>query len=114
LKFIFSTKDNNGELSVLDDRFGRATGFVLYDSTTDKWSWIDNAVNTNAPAGAGVQAAQTVANSGSDIYIGAQLGPKAFEVLSKCDIELLVGAVGRTVSENYSMYEAGELARVSG
>ena len=112
MKIIFSVRENKGKDSLLDDRFGRAAGFILYDEATDQWSWIDNASNVNAAGGAGVQAGQAVANSGAEIYIGAQLGPKAMAVLAKSTMKLFEGISGKTAWENYEAFKAGKLKKI--
>jgi len=112
LKIIFSASENKGKDSFLDDRFGRAAGFVVYEEETDQWSWIDNASNVNAAGGAGVQAGQAVVNSGAAVYIGAQLGPKAMAVLARSTMKLFAGVPGKTARENYELFKAGKLEKI--
>ncbi len=112
MKIIFSSSENNGSGSILDSRFGRAAGFLLFDEALGTWSWIDNASNADAPGGAGVHASQTVLASGAEIYIGAELGPKAMTVLSKSPIQLFIGVPGASVQENYTLYREGKLTRM--
>lgn len=112
MKIIFSVRENRGADSLLDDRFGRAAGFVLFDDEKREWSWIDNTSNANASGGAGVQAAQTVVNFGAEIYIGAELGPKAMDVLSRSPIRLFIGVAGKSAQENIAFYTAGKLERM--
>ena len=47
--------------SPVDQRFGRARYFILFDTETKEWSAYDNKQNLNAAHGAGVQAGQKVA-----------------------------------------------------
>ena len=112
MKIIFSARENRGGDSPLDDRFGRAAGFALFDDEKGEWSWIDNTSNADAAGGAGVQAGQAVANSGAGVYIGAQLGPKAQAVLSKTSIQLFAGEANKSAAENYSLYKAGKLQKL--
>jgi len=63
--------------ATLDPRFGRASGFIIYDLDTDQYEYISNAENAQAPQGAGGQAAQTVARSGAQAVISGHIGPKA-------------------------------------
>jgi len=66
----------------------------------------------NAAGGAGVQAGQAVVNSGADVYIGPQLGPKAMSVLSMSKVQLFEGVPGKTVEENIELYKAGKLLKI--
>lgn len=52
--------------SLIDPRFGRAQYFLLVDTDTGKFTTHDNVQNLNAPQGAGIQAAQTVAQLGAE------------------------------------------------
>ncbi len=112
MKVLFSVRENRGADSLLDDRFGRAAGFMLFDDEHQEWSWIDNSANVNATGGAGVQAAQTVVGSGAEIYIGAELGPKAMAVLSKSSLMLFIGVAGKSAQENYMLYKEGKIKRM--
>lgn len=67
--------------SQIDPRFGRAQKFIIYDSETGEFACIDNSQNLNAAQGAGIQAAQNVINTGSEILITGHCGPKAFRTL---------------------------------
>jgi predicted Fe-Mo cluster-binding NifX family protein len=112
LKIIFSASENKGKDSLLDNRFGRAAGFTVYEEEKNQWSWIDNASNVNAAGGAGAQAGQAVVDSGADFYIGAQLGPKAMAVLARSTMELFAGVPDKTVWDNYELFKAGKLEKI--
>ncbi|HQO93156.1 MAG TPA: NifB/NifX family molybdenum-iron cluster-binding protein, partial [bacterium] len=43
--------------SPFESRFGRAPGFIVYDTETKEFEAIDNSMNLNAAQGAGIQAA---------------------------------------------------------
>ena len=45
----------------MDNRFGRARTFLVYDMDTETFDVVDNQQNLNAAQGAGVQAAQAAA-----------------------------------------------------
>lgn len=100
-----------GPESTVDDKFGRAMWFVVYDSETGSYEAIDNAANRNALQGAGIGAAETVSNAGATAVITGHLGPKAFNVLASLGIEGYVGS-GMTVAEAVAAYERGELERI--
>ena len=64
--------------SPIDQRFGRARFFVLYDLESGEWTVHDNTQNLEAAQGAGIQAAQHVVNLGVEAVITGHCGPKAF------------------------------------
>lgn len=97
--------------SLVDEKFGRAMWFVVYDTETGSYHAIDNAANRNALQGAGTGAAETVSNAGAEAVITGHLGPKAFGVLASLGIEGYVGS-GMTVAEAVAAYERGELERI--
>lgn len=94
--------------SAVDSRFARAKYFVLFDTETGQYQTHDNAQNLNAPQGAGIQAAQLVAQLGAQIVLTGHVGPKAFATLSAANVAIHTGAAG-TVKEAIEQYEKGQL-----
>lgn len=94
--------------SEVDPRFGRAKYFVLVDTETGQHEAHDNAQNLNAPQGAGIQAAQSVARLGANAVLTGHVGPKAFATLSAAGIAIFTGAAG-TVKEAIEKHKAGQL-----
>jgi predicted Fe-Mo cluster-binding NifX family protein len=107
MKIIFSSTGKNWEDNI-DDRFGRAKGFVLYDEDNDKLSWLSNDKNMNAGHGAGIQAAQLVLNTGAEILITGRIGPKAREVLEKTNIKIYETA-NVSIKQAYKNFKEGLL-----
>jgi predicted Fe-Mo cluster-binding NifX family protein len=85
---IAVTTSGDNLAAPLDSRFGRAARFLIYNTDTKDFQAIDNSQNLNAPQGAGIQAAQTVANAGADALITGHCGPKAFRVLQAAGIKV--------------------------
>jgi len=96
----------------IDPRFGRAAGFVIVDSDTGAFEYLDNGQNIQASQGAGVQSAQTVANAEVDSLLTGNCGPKAFMTLRAAGVEVFVGVSG-TVSEALERLKRGELEPTS-
>ncbi len=94
--------------SPVDPRFGRAKYFVLVDTDTGQHQAHDNAQNLNAAQGAGIQAAQTVAQLGAETVLTGHVGPKAFATLTAANIAIHTGA-GGTVKEAIEQFQAGRL-----
>lgn len=105
MKIAFSVLENKGQDSVLDSRFGRAGGFMIFDGQT--WVWADNTQNVNSPSGAGIQAAQNMVNAGVEVFVGGHVGPKAFKVLSEAGVVMFQGKEGLTVRESLLNYQNG-------
>lgn len=78
--------ESNSLHSLTDDRFGRAKGFIVYDTETKTIVWIDNEKNANAAQGAGLKAAQSIIDSGAEALISYDVGPKAFDLIEKSGI----------------------------
>jgi predicted Fe-Mo cluster-binding NifX family protein len=110
MKICVSAETGSLEAQV-DPRFGRCQYFVIVDSETMKYEIIENK-SKNASSGAGIQAAQTVANHGAKIVITGNVGPNAFKVLSTTGIKIVTGAYG-TVKETIEKYKRGELKETS-
>ena len=91
----------------LDPRFGRCKYFMIVDIETMKIETIPN-VALDAPSGAGIQAAQTMANNGVEVIITGNVGPNAFQALSATGIKIVTSAFG-TVREVIEKYKKGEL-----
>jgi len=87
--------------------FGRAPFFLFIDPEAET---IDPVANAPGAHGAGVQAAQTVADRGASAVITGSVGPNAFQGLAAAGIDVFVGATG-TVRQAFDAYRAGTLKR---
>ena len=96
----------------VDPRFGRCQCFVIVDSDTKEFEVLNNQA-AMARGGAGIQAAQMVANSGVDVVITGHLGPKAAETLEAAALQTYLGASG-TVREALQQYMDGHLREALG
>ena len=93
----------------IDPRFGRCSYLVIVESETMQFETIPN-MAAGASGGAGIQAAQTIANKGVKLLITGNVGPKAFQALSAAGIDVATGAFG-TVKESIEKYKRGELSK---
>jgi predicted Fe-Mo cluster-binding NifX family protein len=94
----------------IDQRFGRAPGFLIYDLESDQYTFCDNAQNLQAPQGAGIQSARTVVNAGAEAVITGNVGPKAHSALTAGGIAIYTGANG-SVSDGIQAFRAGTLVK---
>jgi len=108
MKICVSATADNLEAQ-LDPRFGRCLYFVIVDSETMHFEVIPN-MAAGSTGGAGIQAAQTVADKGVKVVITGNVGPNAFGALSAAGIEIMTGASG-TVREVVEKFKRGELGK---
>lgn len=106
MKICVTSTGPNMDASV-DPRFGRCQYFVFVDSETMEYEAMPNP-SIGASSGAGIQAAQTVADKGAGIVITGQVGPNAIQTLSAANISIVTGASG-TVSDAIEQYKGGSL-----
>ncbi len=92
----------------IDPRFGRCSYFAIVDSETMQFEAIPNTA-AGVSGGAGIQAAQIIANKGVKLLITGNVGPKAFQALSAAGIEIVTGAVG-TVRGAVEKFKRGQLS----
>jgi len=96
----------------LDPRFGRCQYLLVVDSESMEFEALENPA-VMAPGGAGMQAAELVANKGVDAVITGNCGPNAYQVLSAAGIDAFVGASG-SVREAVEAYRRGDLRATPG
>jgi predicted Fe-Mo cluster-binding NifX family protein len=97
-------RDLNGEV---EPRFGRANQFLLVDSETMDFQVVENHQSLNLPQGAGIQAAQNVANHEPEVVLTGNCGPKAFKTLEAAGIKVVVGVSGK-IEDAIQAYLQGE------
>ena len=95
-----------------DPRFGRCRAFLIVDTETGDVVKVDNP-GALAGGGAGIEAAQTVANAGADAVIAGNYGPSAAQTLDAGGIPSFTHE-GGTVGEVVEAFKAGALTQVSG
>ena len=104
------TARGEGLTAEVDPTFGRAAYFVFIDTDTRA---VETVANVPGAHGAGVQAAQTVAEKGASVVITGSVGPNAYQGLAAAGIEMYTGARG-TVEQALADFQAGRLARSGG
>lgn len=99
--------------SPMDERFGRACGFILFDTETGEHEYRDNKQNLEAAQGAGIQSAKTVMDAGASVLITGNVGPKAYAALSAGGVEIFLKS-GGTVDDAIVEYRSGSLVKTVG
>jgi len=106
---ITSSSDNlNGDM---DPRFGRCPFFILVDSETFEFEAIQNPA-VSAPGGAGIQAAQFIAEKKVDAVISGNYGPNAYGVLGAASMDLYRVNSPMLVKAAVEAFNSGELQKV--
>jgi predicted Fe-Mo cluster-binding NifX family protein len=94
----------------VDPRFGRAAGFAIVDpETMSVVQYVDNGGSQAMAQGAGIQAAENVANAGASVLLTGYVGPKAFAALEAAGIAIGQDVDNLTVREAVERYVAGKV-----
>jgi len=96
----------------IDPRFGRCQYFIFIDPETMEFEVSENE-GLMAMGGAGVQAAQLVAQKGTTALITGNLGPNAASALSASGIRVYL-VPGGTIKDVIEGYRSGSLREASG
>jgi predicted Fe-Mo cluster-binding NifX family protein len=94
----------------VDPRFGRAAGFVVVDLETMETSYLDNGASQVLAQGAGIQAAETLANACVQAVLTGYVGPKAFTALSAAGIRIGQDVEDVTVAEAVRLFTSGSVS----
>ena len=94
---------------IVDPRFGRAAGFVIYDTETKTLEYIDNGAAQAAAQGPGLMAVETVVEAGAKVVLSGYIGPKALEALQAVGLGTVQDMDNRTVGNVIADFEAGNL-----
>lgn len=106
---VSATEDNLD--AMIDFRFGRCAYFLIVEVEGNEIKGHEAIKNpgVNAMGGAGIQAAQIIANKGAEVLITGNIGPNAYAVLSQTGIKILTGVGGISVKEAIQKYLKGEV-----
>lgn len=110
MKICITAKECNLDAE-LDQRFGRAQCYLIYDTETKESKIISNE-SINAAGGAGTAAAQLMTNENVEAVISGNFGPNAANGLNALNIKMYTSPVEiiRQVIENFM---TNKLAQVS-
>jgi len=97
--------------SDVDPRFGRGAYLLVVDTETMQWEAHPNP-GVNASGGAGIQAAQFVADQKAEAVISGDFGPNAFNALQAAGITMYLYGDCRTARQAIERFQAGQLQQV--
>lgn len=83
----------------VDPRFGRAAGFLIVDTESMQSEFLSNAPTSEMASGAGIQAAQIVADSGAKLLLTGRVGPKALRALGAAGVRAIEDMDGLTARQ---------------
>lgn len=110
MKIAFSSQSDTPG-SRLDPRFGRCALFLLFDAESGEWERLPNPA-LSASGGAGLQAAQALAERGVQAVVSGAFGPNAFTALRAAAIEMYAADEG-PIEDLLRQMQGGELEIVS-
>ena len=93
---------------LIDDRFGRAPYFIIYDTDTDAITQHRNE-SAGGMGGAGPKAAQFLISKGVDAVVTGRVGGNALEALKAGGIRVFLSEEKGTVREAISGFLHGSL-----
>lgn len=91
----------------VDPRFGRCPYFLIVETDDLALEAVENS-SAMAEGGAGIQAAQRIAEMGATVLLTGNCGPNAFRTLSAAGVQVVVGCSG-TVRDVIQQFQAGQL-----
>lgn len=86
---IAITSTGNSPDSIMDERFGRCSYFVIYDTETQATEFIPNP-NKEAENGAGPASVQLVAQKGAEKIVSGEFGMKIKSLIDSLKIQMIV------------------------
>ena len=98
-------------LTTVDDSFGRAYWFLVYDLGTGQWDAISNSDNRVREEGAGGWAAQMLVELGVSAVITGQCGPRVLRTLRDAEVKIYRGS-GMLVAEAVEFWKEKQLLTV--
>ncbi len=101
------TAAGNDLSSSTDSAFGRAPWFVIVDTDSGAVEPVEN-TSVNASQGAGIAAAQTMADKNVQAVLTGRLGPKAQTALSAAGITMYEGLAQTTVGQALEQFRQGQ------
>lgn len=93
----------------VDGTFGRAPYLLVIDTDTMEMEALDNTA-ADVSQGAGIGAAQLIADKGADALLTGHVGPKAYTALESAGIKIYEGASTEdTVQEAVNKFKQGQV-----
>ena len=95
--------------SLVNERFGRAEKFIIYDTSTKSYEVLENNENVSLQQGSGTQTAEMIIRKKVNVLLASNVGPKAMKALELSDIKVFTIPSGITVEQSLNLYNDGGL-----
>lgn len=96
--------------SLVNERFGRAENFIIYDTLSKSYEVWTNGDNKSLQQGAGTQTAESIIKHNVNVLIANNVGPKALKVLELGGVKVFKVPEGITVESALNLYNEGKLS----
>jgi predicted Fe-Mo cluster-binding NifX family protein len=110
MKILLTTRFPDIE-SEMDPRFGRGANFLIVDADTMTWQALPNPAISTA-GGAGIRAAQFVADQKCEAVISGDFGPNAYHALKSAGVSMYQFGTCRTAQEAIQRFKSGQIERL--
>ncbi len=111
MKIAFTSSGTDWN-AMIDPRFGRTAYILVYDEDDDNLEVFDNRKILQVAHGAGPQTAQKLHELQANVLItGNGPGMNAMNILSHLQIDIYIGAAGKTIKDAYQSYKNTELQK---
>ncbi len=84
--------------SSVDERFGRANYFIIYNTDSNSFESLNNETNAKSSQGVGIKTVELLSSKNIDVVISGNFGPQAFSALNTAKIKAALWSNGK-VSE---------------
>ncbi len=108
MKVAMSVQGQSAD-SKVDQRFGRCNAFAILDTESGELEFV---ANHEKDKGSGINAANTILKYNPDAVIVGNIGPKAFQVLSRAGLKIYEGLTG-SIQESARLLQDGKLKEIS-
>lgn len=109
MKIGICSKENDLK-SLVDDRFGRAEKFIVYDTETSDFFAVENTAKTEA-SGAGGSAVKILSKNNVEVILAPEIGPKAMDAINGFEMDAYNFGDSKTVEEAIEKYKNGNLKK---
>lgn len=103
MKIAVCASGNNPD-ALIDARFGRAAWFGIYDDQTQEWTFVPNNQDLGAAQGAGIQAAMQIIDTGAEVLLARNIGPKAMAALATEAVKIYETPAEMTLREALAVF----------
>jgi predicted Fe-Mo cluster-binding NifX family protein len=107
MKIAIPVDEKNMEASVCIS-FGRTPYFMIYDTESNKGSFLDNSAAASQ-GGAGIKAAQFLVDNKADVLLTPRCGENAAQVIKAADIKIYKTMPG-SAKDNVNAFTEGKLS----